>query len=203
MSKTKSRGGSCSPFGCMFVIIGLGFLVSGIVSGTVASQLRDLQANPSLSSPSLTAVVIWAAITFVTLGLGLLSVWFGGLRDSFMGFGVLLILISLAGIAVHFSELQVPSTGNEIWDFISYLNGLTGSLLISSIGLGGIGLLVVVMVLFMGGEKEDSTQQRGGNRQILICAHCEQPNPVWYAFCEKCGEQLIMAQNNDNWNDFW
>ncbi|NMB55353.1 MAG: hypothetical protein GYA15_11685 [Leptolinea sp.] len=196
MRRSNSRDGFCNPFGCLLFLLGLGFLATGIISGTVVSAINELQSNTPSSSESIKTLGIWAAVTFGSLGLGLLGIRSYGLRDSAVGIGLMFVVLGLAGLAVYYLEVQIPVSGNALWETVRYLIDLTGSLLYTSLAFGGAGLLLILITLLVGSGHDPGKRKSTGYTQVLVCHRCGHSNPVWLASCEKCGAQIPMAENN-------
>ncbi len=204
-----NRGRSFGPYGCLLFLMGVGFLVAGIVSGMVPEALASVSSNAPDSGESMRALGIWGVVTFVCLGIGSFGLKYYGFRNSIMGFGAILALCGVIGLIVYFIGGDTTTKGNAIWVVFNVVAETFGSLLMPSIVALGVGSLLVIICLATGGDQkpDQQTASAGGyfgdpgkkiqstyKGQVIICGKCGQENPAYLAVCAKCGEQLSMSK---------
>lgn len=205
-------GRSYGPYGCLLFLMGIGFLIGGVASGMVPNALASLASNAPDSGESTTALLIWGGVTVFSLGIGSFGIKYYGIRNSSIGFGVILMLCGGIGLYTAMTGGGTSDSGNVIWVVMNMIAEMTGSLMVTSmVALGG-GLLLILLMMVMGsGSPAPRQPQQPVYRNDMpepaskippgkgkACGKCGHMNANWCVSCEKCGS-MLPRQKSYEW----
>jgi hypothetical protein len=118
---------------------------------------------------------------------------------------VILIICGIVGLFSALTGGGTSDSGNVIWVVMNKVAEVTGSLMTTSIVSLGVGILLVMMMMFSGSDsgqvpkKEEQPVYRKDMPEPVshippgkgkACGKCGHTNANWCVSCERCGSML-------------